>query len=68
MFHLTYYGGISYREVYNMPVAYKRWLSERIVREISKRNGDSSNDSQASPVNPSLLGVRDGSPDHLRRA
>jgi hypothetical protein len=36
-----YYGGFTHREAYNLPVPYKRWYIERIVRELNKgRGGD----------------------------
>jgi len=36
MFLLGYYYGMTYSEYLNFPVAYKRWLIERINKEISK--------------------------------
>lgn len=37
-----YYGGMSWPDYYNFPVAYKRWLIERIGKEIkdSQQAGD----------------------------
>ena len=36
MFLLGYYYGMTYGEYLNFPVAYKRWLIERINKEITK--------------------------------
>jgi hypothetical protein len=36
MFLLGYYYGMTYSEYLNFPVAYKRWLIERINKEITK--------------------------------
>jgi hypothetical protein len=41
-----YYGGFLYREVYDLPVAYKRWFIERIVKELNKGNTDGSDNPQ----------------------
>ncbi len=38
IFLLTYYGGFSYIEAYNLPVAYKSWFIDRISQEISQAN------------------------------
>lgn len=37
-FLLMYYGGFLYQETYNIPVTYKRWFVERIVKELNKTN------------------------------
>lgn len=37
---MMYYGGFLYHETYNLPVAYKRWFIERIVKEINQSGGD----------------------------
>jgi len=34
-----YYGGFLYKEAYNLPVPYKRWFIERIVKELNKGSG-----------------------------
>ena len=31
-----YYCGFLYSEVYSLPVTYKRWFIERIVKELNK--------------------------------
>ena len=36
MFLLGYYFGMTPADYYNFPVAYKRWLIERIDKEIQK--------------------------------
>jgi hypothetical protein len=39
-----YYGGFLYKEAYNLPVPYKRWFIERIVKELNKGNGGGDGD------------------------
>lgn len=34
-----YYGGFTWHETLHLPVPYKRWFVERIVKEINKSNG-----------------------------
>lgn len=36
MFNLMYYMGFSYTEAMNLPVEYKHWFLERVVKEINK--------------------------------
>lgn len=31
-----YYGGFLYKECYELPVVYKRWFIDRIVKELNK--------------------------------
>ena len=31
-----YYLGMSYTEIYNIPLAYKHWFFERLTKEIEK--------------------------------
>jgi hypothetical protein len=38
-----YYGGITWREFYHMPVQYRYWLIGRIDKEI-KKSADAGND------------------------
>jgi hypothetical protein len=66
-----YYGGFLYREAYNLPLEYKRWFVERIVKEINK-GGEESNNSRAmhhnSPEVREMQGMaRSQSPSRLRR-
>ena len=42
-FLLTYYGGLTAGEAYNLPVPIKRWWIERIVKELNK-NGPNGED------------------------
>ena len=35
-----YYCGFTYRETYALPVAYKRWFMERLVREMTRGQED----------------------------
>lgn len=35
-----YYGGFTHSEVYHLPVSYKRWYIERIVKELNKGKDD----------------------------
>jgi hypothetical protein len=37
---LTYYGGLTGSEAYNLPVPVKRWWIERIVKELNKGGDD----------------------------
>lgn len=38
-----YYGGFLWSEIQTLPVIYKKWFTERIVKEIEKSNdGDGS--------------------------
>lgn len=56
-----YYGGFTYTEAYNLPVSYKTWFIDRIVKEITKSNkgeapqGDRSASSNT-PETAALLG------------
>lgn len=35
-----YYGGFTYTEAYNIPVSYKRWFIDRLVRELTQKSAD----------------------------
>ncbi len=35
---MIYYGGMLWDEIYSLPVSYKRWMIERIGKEINKSN------------------------------
>jgi hypothetical protein len=50
-FLLMYYGGFSYTEIQNLPVAYKKWFIERISKEIEKSNENSNGQSRATHHN-----------------
>ena len=67
-----YYGGFLYSEVYNLPVAYKKWFVERVVREINKSAEQGSSQSRAAHMNTpdvrSMQGrARAQVPSRLRR-
>ncbi len=71
-FLLTYYGGLTPSEAYNLPVAIKRWWIDRIVRELNKGSKDDSSPSRALHTNTPELRqmqgrVRPQVPSRLRR-
>ena len=47
IFLLSYYLGFSYKEGYNIPVTYKRWFIDRIVKELNKSKEDGGGQSRA---------------------
>lgn len=71
-FLLMYYSGFLWKEVYNLPVPYKRWFIERINKELSQKKDGESTQSRAlhqnSPDIRALQGnVRAQVPSRLRR-
>lgn len=67
-----YYGGFLYKEVYNIPVVYKRWFVERIVKELNKNNESDNSDSRALHQNSPEIRemqnkIRSQTPSRLRR-
>jgi hypothetical protein len=75
-FLLTYYGGLTASEAYDLPVPIKRWWVDRIVKELNKQSanpGDGeSSASRAlhanSPEVRQLQGrTRPSAPSRLRR-
>lgn len=67
-----YYGGFLYRETYNLPVQYKRWFVERIVKELNRGGEDDSPPTRAlhqnTPDVRELQGMtRAQTPSRLRR-
>jgi len=72
---LTYYGGLTGSEAYNLPVQVKRWWIERIVKELNKGGPDGdggSNPSRALHTNsPDVRAMQNRSraqvPSRLRR-
>ncbi len=71
-FVLMYYGGFLWREVYNLPVTYKRWFIERINKELTRSSEDGATQSKAlhqnSPDVRALQGnSRAQTPSRLRR-
>lgn len=71
-FLLMYYGGFLWRETYNLPVSYKRWFIERIVKELKQSSDEGSAQTKAlhqnSPDVRALQGkARQQTPSRLRR-
>lgn len=71
-FLLTYYGGLTGAEAYNLPVPIKRWWIERIVTELNKGKEGESSQSRAlhqnTPDIRSMQGrMRNQVPSRLRR-
>jgi len=66
-----YYMGFSYREVYNMPVSYKGWFINRVVKELNNNKDEGANSRalhQNSPEVRALSGRnRENTPSRLRR-
>jgi hypothetical protein len=67
-----YYGGMLWTEVQNLPVAYKRWMIERISKELKGGSEKESTQSRAlhqnSPDVRALQGMaRERTPSRLRR-
>lgn len=46
-FLCIYYGGLTWTETYNLPVAYKRWFIDRLVKELNKGSESGENSSRA---------------------
>ena len=71
-FLLMYYMGFSYRETINLPVVYKRWFIERVVKELNKGKDDENPSTKAlhqnSPELREMQGMqRSQMPSRLRR-
>lgn len=71
-FLLTYYGGLTGSEAYNLPVPIKRWWIERIVKELNRGKQDENSPNRAlhanSPEVRNLQGMqRANPPSRLRR-
>lgn len=67
-----YYGGFLWKEIYNLPVTYKRWFIDRIVKELTKSSDGGGQASRAmhqnTPESRSLQGMaRPQVPSRLRR-
>lgn len=67
-----YYGGFLWHETMHLPVPYKRWFVERIVKELNKGSDQGQNQSRAlhqnSPDVRSMQSMnRTQSPSRLRR-
>lgn len=37
-----YYGGFTFTEAYNIPISYKAWFVQRLVRELTQKDKDGS--------------------------
>jgi hypothetical protein len=72
-FLLMYYGGFLWRETYNLPVSYKRWFIERVVKELKQTSDDGGSAQsralhQNSPDVRAMQGkIRQQTPSRLRR-
>lgn len=67
-----YYGGFLWHETMHLPVPYKRWFVERIVKELNRGSEQGQNQSRALHQNsPDVRGMqnmsRTQSPSRLRR-
>lgn len=67
-----YYCGFTYKETYNLPVAYKRWFIQRINKELTKGQEEGQTPTRALHHNSAdaraILGMsRTESPSRLRR-
>jgi len=49
-----YYGGFSYGEIYNLPIPFKRWFIERIVKELNKGGDDKGGGDNPQPMTKAL--------------
>jgi hypothetical protein len=71
-FLLMYYGGFLWRETYHLPVSYKRWFIDRIVKELKRTDEEGATASRAlhqnTPDVRALQGkAREQTPSRLRR-
>lgn len=69
---MIYYGGFVWSETMQLPVAYKRWFVERIVKELNKGSDNGENQSRALHQNsPDVRSMqnkaRAQTPSRLRR-
>lgn len=67
-----YYAGFTYSETYGLPVPYKRWFIDRLVKELNKGKEGESSASRAlhtnSPEVRQMQGrTRTQTPSRLRR-
>ena len=46
VFTLMYYGGFTFTEAWNLPVAYRQWFLNRITREINGKSGEGNGSSR----------------------
>lgn len=67
-----YYGGFTYSETRKLPVPYKRWFIDRLVKELNKGKENESSASRALHTNTPELREMQGRtraqvPSRLRR-
>ena len=67
-----YYGGFTYTEAYNLPLAFRRWFVERIIKEINGKDPNNPPPNRAVHTNDAqtreLQGMsRNQTPSRLRR-
>lgn len=67
-----YYGGFLWRDIINLPVAYKKWFIDRIIKELNKGSETNENQTRALHQNtPEVRAMqnkaRTQSPSRLRR-
>ena len=67
-----YYGGFSWRETMHLPVPYKRWFIERIVKELKRTSDEGQTQSKGLHANtPDVRAAQNRSrqqvPARLRR-
>jgi hypothetical protein len=53
-----YYGGFSYKEAYNIPVVYKRWFVDRIVKELNRGSDEDGGQAQSRALHQNSPDVR----------
>lgn len=57
-FLLMYYGGFLWKETIHMPVVYKRWFIDRIVKELNK-GGENGQATQSRALHQNSPDVRE---------
>jgi len=67
-----YYGGFTYTEAYKLPLAFRKWFVERIIKEINGKDPNNPPSNRAlhanDPQTRELQGMnRAQSPSRLRR-
>ncbi len=71
-FNLMYYMGFTWGDYLDLPVTYKRWFQERLVKEITRSQSEGSGTTRAAhqndPQTRSMQGfVHPNAPARLRR-
>jgi hypothetical protein len=66
IFLLMYHMGFSYKEAYNLPVAYARFFLDRVVRELNRTSEDGTTMSKGMAANtPDLRELRGQDRSHV---